>query len=120
MCCENSFYIKLGECPTSLKLFADLTANTEYLWVIRDKFGTEYSDYATTDGNGVMNIPLTLFPAGSFNRHSGIYTLEILESPPYYQEPINLIFCEDDYDSVMMDFVKTTLDSSIGYIKCEL
>lgn len=126
MSCGYSFKCTLVECPEIIKVWAGLLPNTDYAWLITDKHDNEYYEYFTTDANGNFEIDVTTltasdtFPQGLFNHHAGYFTLQIREIPDYYSEPVTLKFCEDQYDSITLDFIKSNKDSSYQHIKCEL
>lgn len=125
MSCSTSFQVTLAECCESIVVSAGLLPNTDYAWLLTDIHGTEFYEYAQTDANGDFTIDLTsaIFTDGMFNRHSGVYTIEVFQYYPYYYNsgvPTTLTFCATDYDSILLDFTskRTTQQTAIQYIKC--
>lgn len=79
MGCTSSFYDYLSNCQGSVKINASLEPETNYLWVISDKFNRQYSGAIVTDANGNFEIPTTELPAGLLNSYAGEFELSVKE-----------------------------------------
>lgn len=100
MSCTTCYKIKIDNCAESVTVAGELLPDTNYTWVITDKFGHEWSYVVTTDENGSFTIDLTdpMFPAGLFNQFSNL-TLEVF----LYEtqcEAAEMTFCEQPYTCV--------------------
>jgi len=125
MSCTNSYSVSLAECPDYIKVWAGLTPNSSYAWLITDKHGNEYWEYVTTDADGAFLIDCAgvIFPNGLFNYAAGRFKIEVFSVFPYVyigEEGANLTFCGATYDSIVMWFTKrsSTQENSIQHIKC--
>lgn len=81
MSCSNAFEDYLVDCPENIQvnILSPIGPYSSLLWVIKDKFGKEYSGSVTTDGSGAFQIPVEDLPAGLLNHHGGTFTLKILD-----------------------------------------
>ena len=100
MACTSCYKIKIDNCAESVTVAGELIPDTNYTWVITDKFGHEWSYVVTTDENGSFTIDLTdpMFPAGLFNQFSNL-TLEVF----LYEtqcEAAEMTFCDEPYTCV--------------------
>lgn len=73
-CCFEDYLVKCGE---TINVFAKLTANTQYKWVVTDKFNRQYSGNFTTDADGFWTIPVADLPAGLLTEFSGEFKLQV-------------------------------------------
>jgi hypothetical protein len=76
MNCNSCFQDFLAKCEDNIDVFAKLEPNTDYQWVITDKFGNKYSDSATANDEGYVSIPISELPAGLLTEFGGNFTLQ--------------------------------------------
>ncbi len=105
--CQDCYAAQLNEFPATLTIKGHLTATTNYILKVTDKFGNAYSAPATaTDGAGVltMNTPVG-FPLQWFNRNNGKFKFEVsLVAQPWHAEI--LTFNSEPYTCIWVEFVK--------------
>lgn len=89
-----------------------LLANTDYYWILTDKFDHVYSEVVTTDGDGAFVISADDFPGAFFNEHAGQMTLEV-KGNPYYCESLGFTICGVYYDMLVIDFKSGHLPAKI-------
>jgi len=123
MSCEGTcFEINLPECFETIKVKGELTPATEYFMSITDKHGREYNDYITTDADGsfIIDSADDIFPARLFNAMAGAFTLRVWKDYPYYSDADPFTFCGNEYDAILMRFVKcnSTLSNNQIEIVC--
>lgn len=78
--CNSCFQDFIAKCEESIDVFAKLEPNTEYQWVITDKFGNKYSEPVTSDDFGFISIPTSELPAGLLTEFGGNFTLQFYTS----------------------------------------
>lgn len=103
-----------------MNVLAGLTpASTPYLWII-DKFGNQYSDQITINGDGSFDIDLTFYPAGMFNPANGWFDIFISSDsagsaviPMVFESNFNCLkiktICIDNLRGIGYDLIGTTL-----------
>lgn len=77
MACSTCFNDYIAKCNDTLTVYAKLEPETEYTWVIEDKFGHKYQGAVVTDINGYLQIPVADLPAGLLTEYSGNFKLHI-------------------------------------------
>ena len=124
MSCENCnkcFEASAPECPSVLILNCQLTAATDYFIMVTDKFGEEYIQAVTSDANGKVVFKTNYLPAGSLNRHSGSWKIEVREDNTDCSVR-KLKFCcdgtETEFDCVVLDFFQSSLGSLPTEVGC--
>lgn len=77
MVCPTCYQDYISKCSNTLTINAQLDPDTDFVWLIRDKFGNEYGGNVTTDGDGLATIDITSddLPAGLLTPHSGYFTI---------------------------------------------
>lgn len=73
--CNGCFTDYLVKCVETITILGQLLPNTNYHWVIEDKFGNLYDEGFTTDEDGFWEIPIASLPAGLLTQYSGIFSL---------------------------------------------
>lgn len=74
--CDYCFTLEVPY-TTIMNVLAGLTpASTYYLWVT-DKFGNQYSDEITINGDGSFDIETSNYPDGMFNPSNGWFDVFI-------------------------------------------
>lgn len=76
-CCFTDYIVK---CSESIRVNAKLEAETDYMWVITDKFNRQYHGTFTTNSNGAFDIPVAELPAGLLTEYSGNFKLEVFDN----------------------------------------
>jgi hypothetical protein len=99
--CDVCYKTTLPTCVEEIIVDAQLEANTEYTWVIEDKFGRKYSKVETTDGDGLLTISVEDLPVGLFTAFSGSFTLIILNA---LGETVSFTYDELDYTCIQFSF----------------
>lgn len=79
--CNICFTDYLIQCSEVINVFAKLTANTVYQWVIEDKFSRQYAGTFETDADGFWQIPVADLPEGLLNEYAGSFTLKVYDDP---------------------------------------
>lgn len=111
--CDDVWYQSLPACTTGFTVTSEqFEQNTDYYWIITDKFGHLYSDVAETDEFKTFEIPASAFPIGFFNEYAGQMILEV-KGHPYYCEPIGMEICGAVYNRIVIDFKKGDLPAKI-------
>lgn len=67
----------IAKCNTTLTVYAKLTPETAYRWIITDKFDAKYEGAFTTDIDGFFQIPLEDLPDHLLNEYAGNFLLQI-------------------------------------------
>lgn len=107
--CDDIWYQSLPACADGFTVKPPgLKPETDYYWILTDKFGHIYSEVATTDAEGGFIITASEFPDGFFNEYAGQMELEI-KGHPYYCEPLVFIFCNGIYTRFVIDFKRGDL-----------
>jgi hypothetical protein len=75
--CCTSFTDWIAKCNDELVVNAQLVPDTEYTWIIKDKFDKLYSNTFTTDSEGFWTIPVDQLPPGLLTEYSGMFTLTV-------------------------------------------
>jgi hypothetical protein len=86
--------------------------DTDYYWILSDKFEHVYSEVVTTDTEGAFIISADDFPDGFFNEFAGQMELEI-KGNPYYCEPTQFDVCGVTYNKIVIDFKHGNLPAII-------
>lgn len=73
-CCFTDFVVK---CETHIRVNSKLDPETEYIWVITDKFGRQYQGEFLTNNDGGFSIPVAELPAGMLTEYSGEFKIEV-------------------------------------------
>jgi hypothetical protein len=78
--CNSCFQDYLAKCNLAIRVYAQLTPATDYIWVITDKFGNKYQGDFTTDADGFWEIQVADLPSGMLTQYSGDFTLQVQDS----------------------------------------
>lgn len=91
MVCPTCYQDYISSCHIGILINAGLESDTDYEWVIEDKFDHGYSGLFTTDGEGLGIIDISELPEGLFTPYSGFFKLRILspDSDEYSPLAIN-------------------------------
>lgn len=100
--CGYVYCASIPECPTDnvIKVLSKLD-ETDYMWVITDKFGHQYKDIIEADGNGDFEIDITKLPPQLLTRHSGQFKLQVFKAVEAPCNPEQLNFCNLEQDQVV-------------------
>jgi hypothetical protein len=77
MVCPTCYQDYISKCSNTLTVNAQLDPDTDYKWLIEDKFGHHYSGLLTTDGGGLAVVDLSELPEGLLTPYSGFFQLQI-------------------------------------------
>jgi hypothetical protein len=116
--CTTCFVDYLVQCTTEINVFAKLTPETIYQWVITDKFSRQYSGTFETDADGFWAIPVSELPEGMLTEYSGTFTLQVFDEP-YGQtcaEPITFKIAQT-FDCIVFNVRAGTREKN--YLGCE-
>ena len=80
MSCENVLFIKFGECDNSFTFPIALVPNTDYAYLLTDKFGNKYKDTFTSNSDGSLTINKSDFQEFTFTSATGTNLETILIS----------------------------------------
>lgn len=80
MNCNCCFVDFIAKCNLEIQVYAQLSPLTDYIWVIKDKFGNLYQGEFTTDADGFWAIPVDELPGGLLTQYSGEFTLQVQDS----------------------------------------
>lgn len=105
--CPSCYPINLPECPGVITVNAGLEPNTNYYYVIVDKFQNKYTKKVTTDEDGAFEIVEADLPAGLFNAHAGLFELSVKKNANDCA-PQNLDMCGTTYTCVQIQFETVT------------
>lgn len=112
MSCTSCYEAILPECPATILVKAGLSADAPYYAVVTTPAGTKYAEAVTTDADGNFEFTADVLPAGSFNRHAGAFTLEVLQELNSCS-PESLNICVDGVETaflcVLFSFVEMSL-----------
>ncbi len=109
MACEVCFRCQIPSCADEIIVDASLTADTDYKWVITDKFGKKYSETVETDTDGLLTITVSDLPEGLLTEFAGDFTLEIFDTTDVIQE---FDYDDTDYSCVTFSVFNATGDFS--------
>lgn len=120
--CGLVYCTSIPECPEGniIKVLSKLD-DTNYMWVITDKFGGQYKDIINTDVHGDFDIDITKLPAQLLTRHSGQFKLQVFKAVEAPCHPEQLNFCNLEADQVVDTVYFTMYKSDIeetAYIGC--
>jgi hypothetical protein len=104
--CDVCYRACLSQLPASIVINGGLTATTNYILKVTDKFGNKYSTPPTaTDGSGNLTVAVPgTFPAQWFNRDAGVFKFEAsLTAQPW--APATLTFGANTYTCILVEFV---------------
>lgn len=110
--CNNIYYQNLPACADGFTVALGLTPDTDYYWILTDKFEHTYSEIVTTDSEGAFIISADDFPSGFFNEFAGPMELEV-KGNPYYCEPLTFTVCGVEYDRMVIEFKRGNLPAVI-------
>lgn len=77
MGCGNTFFDYISNCGSTIKVNALLFPAVPYTWLLKDKFGNNYSGISIADEEGFITIDVTDLPDGFFTPWSGTFVLHI-------------------------------------------
>ena len=109
MSCENVLFIKFAECDNSFTFPIALVPNTDYAYLLTDKFGNKYKDTFTSNSDGSLTINRSDFQEFTFTSASGNFTLSIKEHINSCNN-INFVYCDAEFDSITFSFSKNNLN----------
>lgn len=96
--CKSPYFDHISNCTTAVTINAHLTPNTNYQWVISDKFNNEYAGVITTDDSGNFEIDVADLPEGLLNAYGGTFSLQVKEIYSCAEVSLNL---QASYDSII-------------------
>jgi hypothetical protein len=114
--CNECYQACLTQLPASIIIKGQLSATTNYILKVTDKFGNKYSAPATaTDGSGNLTVAVPVnFPLNWFNRSAGEFKFEVsLTAQPW--APAALTFNANTYTCILVQF--TNDDSNVNTIQ---
>lgn len=79
--CDDCYHDYIVQCNENINVFAQLTPDTVYQWVITDKFRRQYAGTFLTDADGFWRIPVDELPDGLLTEYSGTFTLQVYADP---------------------------------------
>lgn len=109
MSCNSCYEISLPACRDIIAVKLGLAADSQFTWVITDKFGNKYSEEVTTDGSGNFEVDTTELPDELFNAYAGKFILTIINSGDQTQAfEIN----DTEYSCIAMSFHESDKDEA--------
>lgn len=103
--CNDCYDLNIDNCEDAFSL-TGLNATTNYKLVFTDnQSNVNYTYYAQSDGQGLINIDATYFPDGVFNPYSS-YTVSIFDNNG---NPMVLSLGAVEYDCYRLTFTPNTI-----------
>lgn len=103
--CNDCYELNIDNCEDAFSL-TGLNATTNYKLVFTDnQSNVNYTYYAQSDGQGLINIDATYFPDGVFNPYSS-YTVSIFDNNG---NPMVLSLDAVEYDCYRLTFTPNTI-----------
>lgn len=103
--CNDCYELNIDNCEDAFSL-TGLNATTNYKLVFTDnQSNVNYTYYAQSDGQGLINIDATYFPDGVFNPYSS-YTVSIFDNNG---NPMVLSLGAVEYDCYRLTFTPNTV-----------
>lgn len=103
--CNDCYELNIDNCEDAFNL-TGLNATTNYKLVFTDnQSNVNYTYYAQSDGQGLINIDATYFPDGVFNPYSS-YTVSIFDNNG---NPMVLSLNAVEYDCYRLTFTPNTI-----------
>lgn len=103
--CNDCYELNIDNCEDAFSL-TGLNATTNYKLVFTDnQSNVNYTYYAQSDGQGLINIDATYFPDGVFNPYSS-YTVSIFDNNG---NPMVLSLGAVEYDCYRLTFTPNTI-----------
>ena len=109
MHCDDVLFVKFSECEDSFTFPISLTPNTDYAYLLTDKFGNKYKNTFTSNSDGSLTINKSDFQEFTFTRASGNFTLSIKEHMNSCNN-INFAYCDAEFESITFSFSKNHLN----------
>lgn len=106
MICSSPFQDFIANCTDAIKVNAHLIPNTNYQWVITDKFHNEFAGSLTTDASGNFQIDVDDLPDSLLNSYAGIFTLQVKALYTAAVVPLNMT---QPYEEIVFDVRGGTL-----------
>jgi hypothetical protein len=97
-CCFEDFIVR---CTDYIQVYAKLEPNTNYFWVITDKFDKQYGGSFTTDADGFWRIQVEDLPEGLLTEYSSSFNLQVFEDA-YGCSPVKFKVAQD-YDCIQFN-----------------
>lgn len=111
--CDDIWYQSLPACVDGFTVkLPGMQPNTDYYWILTDKFEHVYSEVVTTDDNASFIISADEFPEGFFNEYAGQMELEV-KGHPYYTDSLYFIVGDGGYTKIVIDFKRGDLPAII-------
>lgn len=116
--CDYCFTLEVAYSEL-MNVQAGLTPAAVYYLFVTDKFGNQWSDQFTVNGDGSFDIDLTNYPAGMFNPFNGWFDLFVSEDsagevlvPMTFVSEYNCLklstYCADDLLGIGYDAIGLT------------
>lgn len=109
MHCDDVLFVKFSECEDSFTFPISLTPNTDYAYLLTDKFGNKYKDTFTSNSDGSLTINKSDFQDFTFTSASGNFTLSIKEHMNSCNN-IKFVYCDAEFESITFSFSKNHLN----------
>ena len=109
MHCNDVLFVKFSECKDSFTFPISLTPNTDYAYLLTDKFGNKYKNTFTSNSDGLLTINKSDFQDFTFTSASGNFTLSIKEHMNSCNN-INFVYCDAEFESITFSFSKNHLN----------
>jgi hypothetical protein len=94
--CTSCFDDYIVKCNDTINVFAKLTPDTVYQWIITDKFNKQYAGTFITDADGFWQIPVSELPSGLLTEYSGTFTLQVFDDAygDNCNEPVSFLIAQ--------------------------
>jgi hypothetical protein len=89
---------------TTINVAAGLSPAASLFIFITDKFGNQYSDSITVNGNGSFDIVSADFPTGMFNTQAGSFDL-FVTSDPYGTNVVQMKFLVSFWNCLIFNII---------------
>ena len=107
--CSSVLFMQFSECEDSFTFPISLTPNTDYAYLLTDKFGNKYKNTFTSNSDGSLTINKSDFQEFTFTSASGNFTLSIKEHMNSCNN-INFVYCDAEFESITFSFSKNHLN----------
>ena len=107
--CSSVLFMQFSECEDSFTFQISLTPNTDYAYLLTDKFGNKYKNTFTSNSDGSLTINKSDFQDFTFTSASGNFTLSIKEHMNSCNN-INFVYCDAEFESITFSFSKNHLN----------
>lgn len=113
MTCTSCYEVELAQCPEQIILKANLPAEYDLFWIVKDSLGNKWQRKATTNAQGFLIIETDQLPPGLFMHYRAAFELQ-LRNGSSYSQPVTFLFADEQFTCVFMKFININWEEGDG------